>query len=208
MSVDPAAVLASAAAFGVIAASPGPAILSLAATSMAGGARAGVPWALGLAVGLTVWGTAVAVGLGTVVTASPPALFALKSLGGLYLLHLAWKSLRAAASAQPTARPAAAEAPPARLFRRAAALNLLNPKAAIAWAAVLALAAPAGAEAGPTQLTLAAAACIDLDFIINVGYAQIFSLPPARRGIEGGAGAVFAAFGASLIYDALRRSPA
>jgi len=80
---------------------------------------------------------------------------------------------------------------------------------------VLALAAPAGEQAAATQLSLAAAACIALAFVVNVGYALIFSLPPARRaysragrGIEGVAGAVFAAFGLSLLYDALRRSPA
>ncbi|MEM1315059.1 MAG: LysE family translocator [Pseudomonadota bacterium] len=214
MSVDLGAVAASAAAFAVIAASPGPATLSLAATSMAGGARAGVPWALGLAAGLTVWGAAVAVGLGALVTASPPALFALKILGGLYLLHLAWRSVQAALSSAEAARPAAAEAPPGRLFRRAAALNLLNPKAAVAWAAVLALGAPTGEGATAAQLTLAAAVCIALAYVVNVGYALLFSLPPARRayaragrGIEGVAGAVFAAFGLSLLYDALRRSP-
>lgn len=215
MSVDLGAIAASAGAFAVIAASPGPAILSLAATSMAGGARAGGPYALGLAAGLVVWGTAVAAGLGAVVTASPPMLFALKTLGGLYLLHIGWKSLRAAASAETNLRPAAVRCSAGRLFRRGAALNLLNPKAAIAWAAVLALAAPAGEAAAAAQLAVAAAVCIVLAFAVNVGYALLFSSPPARaayagagRCIEGVAAAVFAAFGASLLWDALRRAPA
>ncbi|MEO0683143.1 MAG: LysE family transporter, partial [Pseudomonadota bacterium] len=199
MSVDAAALAASAAAFTAIAASPGPAILSLIAVSMAGGARAGVPWALGLAAGLTAWGIAVAAGLGALVGASPPALFALKVLGGLYLLHLAWRSLRASAQPGAAERPAAQQAPAGRLFRRAAALNLLNPKAAVAWAAVLALAAPSGqaglgeaalgqaelgeaaSGAGAAQLTLAAAICILLAFAVNLGYALLFSRPPARR---------------------------
>ncbi|MEO1688707.1 MAG: LysE family transporter, partial [Pseudomonadota bacterium] len=73
----------------------------------------------------------------------------------------------------------------------------------------------AASSAGAAQLTLAAAICIMLAFAVNLGYALLFSRPPARRayaragrGIEGVAGAVFAAFGLTLLYDALRRAPA
>ncbi|MEM9011501.1 MAG: LysE family transporter [Pseudomonadota bacterium] len=197
--------LASAAAFFVAAAAPGPATLAVAGTAMAAGRRAALVLGAGLTLGLAAWGGLVGLGLGALVLASPTALLLLRLGGGAILLWFAWQSARAAL-ARGTAPRGVAPAPAGALFARGFFLNLLNPKAALAWAAVIAIGLPADPVRG--EIALIVATCATLGGAIYTAYALGFSTAPvraayarARRWIEGVVAALFAAAGARLILD-------
>ncbi|MEL7171707.1 MAG: LysE family transporter [Pseudomonadota bacterium] len=191
-------------AFFVAAASPGPATLAVAATAMAHGRAAGLALGGGLAVGLAFLGELAAAGLGPLMLESTTALLVLRLLGGGYLLYLAWVSARSAWRAG--AGESAAPAVEGRVaFRRGLLLNLLNPKAVLAWIAVLAIGLPAGA--GFAELVTVTLACAAMGFAIYAGYALVLSLPPAmafygrvRRGLEAAFAAVFGYAGLRLIF--------
>lgn len=193
---------APALAFFIAAASPGPATLAVAGAAMAGGRRAGLALGFGLSVGLAFWGALTALGLGALVLGSPPALLALRLAAGAYLLWLAW---RAAEAAWRGAAPAMETPPAARLMLKGLILNLSNPKAALAWAAVIAIGLPDGA--GAADLAAITALCAGLGVAIYAGYALGFAAPPvrraylsARRWIEAAFAALFGLAGLRLIF--------
>ena len=186
-------------AFLVAAGSPGPATLAVAGAAMAHGRGAGLAIGLGLAAGLAFWGVLTAVGLGAVVLGSPHALLALRLLGGGYLLWLAWVSGKAVFR---PGEPAITPPPHRGLIWRGVLLNLSNPKAALAWAAVIALGLPAGAA--PWHLSLIAAVCSVLGLAIYAAYAIGFALPPVRRVYAKGRRVVDAALAALFGYAGLR----
>jgi len=188
-------VLTSMFAFAIAAGAPGPATLAVAGVSMAQGRRAGLAIAMGLSVGLAFWGVLVALGLSYLLAQFAAALFALKLVGAGYLFYLAYKSYRAARDgvsimATPT--------PSRGMFRRGLLLNLLNPKAALAWVAALALGSGA---------LISAVMCAVVGLLLYVLYATVFSLAPvmaayrrAARAIEGVFAAVFALAGLKLLF--------
>ncbi|MEM9783929.1 MAG: LysE family transporter [Pseudomonadota bacterium] len=189
-------------AFFVAAASPGPATLGVAATAMSRGARAGCWFGAGLALGLAIWGVVAAAGLGALLQQSVWALTLLRLLGGAYLLYLA---LRAAGSALgPEASRAEDGAANGRFFRRGLLLNAANPKAVLAWLAVLAIGLPDGADSA--SITVLTALCAIAGLAIYLGYALAFSRRSvmagyrrARRGIDGAVAAAFSYAGIRLL---------
>lgn len=194
-------------AFAVLAGAPGPATLSVAALAMARGRNRALALAAGLMLGLAAWGLLAMLGLGALLPRWAGALTALKLVGGAYLLWLAWQSARSALRAAPP--------PPhrgdgrGRLFRRSLLLNLLNPKAALAWVATLVLASPDGA-AGPAALAGTTLVCALLGGAIYLLYATVFSTPVLmagyarfRRGIEGALALLFGAAGLRLLLARL-----
>lgn len=196
--------LAAAAAFFVAAASPGPATLAVSATAMAHGTRTALLFGLGLAAGLAFWGVLAAAGLGALLAQSAGALFALRLAGGAYLLVLAVRSARSALSGAPD--PALPAQRPARPLLSGLLLNLSNPKAVLAWMAVLALGlAP---ERGGAHLALTTALLAVLGLAIYAAYAILFARPRmraayrrARRGIEAVLAGAFAFAGLRLILS-------
>ena len=167
---------APALAFLIAAGAPGPATLAVAATAMARGRRAGMMTGLGLSVGLAFWGVIAAAGLGAAILAWAPALLVLRLAGGAFLLWLAWKSARNALRPESAGGPA--PLPGHALFRRGLLLNLLNPKAVLAWGAVIAIGLPVGA--GPNEFATIVAVCAAIGAILYAVYAVAFSLPPVR----------------------------
>jgi threonine/homoserine/homoserine lactone efflux protein len=114
-------------------AAPGPDVLFLASQGVAGGPRAGLAAALGLSSGLLVHTTLAALGVSAVFAASPAAFTALKLAGTAYLLWLALGAFRE------KARQAgkAAHGDNLALYRRGVIMNLLNPKVAFFFLALL-----------------------------------------------------------------------
>ena len=78
--------------------SPGPNILAIMGTSMNIGRSSGIALALGVASGSFCWAMLTVTGLSALLASYAVALTAIKIVGGLYLLWLAYKSFRAAAS--------------------------------------------------------------------------------------------------------------
>lgn len=162
-------------------ASPGPSNLAVMATAMHAGRKPACVLALGVVSGSTVWGLLAAFGLSAVMSRYSQALVAMKLLGGLYLLWLAFKSARSAMTA-----PRAAVASDGiggesnkALFLRGAAMHLTNPKAIFVWLSIVALALPAQAEWDDALWLVAG--CVPIGLAVFCGYALLFSTAAARR---------------------------
>jgi threonine/homoserine/homoserine lactone efflux protein len=128
--------LAFVAASAVLLIIPGPTILTVISYSMAHGRRANVPLVAAVALGDS---TALAVsllGLGALLAASAFWFTVVKWAGGLYLLYLGFKLLRAGAASAELAAPAAPGSR-WRLFANTWLVTALNPKGIVFFVAFL-----------------------------------------------------------------------
>lgn len=120
----------------VIEVTPGPNMAYLGALSLSQGVRVGLAAVAGIALGLSVYGLAATLGLSAVIDNSRFLYEALRWAGVVYLLWLAWDAWAAERETS-----AAADAPrtisPWTAFRRGLITNVLNPKAAVFYVAVL-----------------------------------------------------------------------
>lgn len=119
----------------VIELTPGPNMAYLAVLSTDKGRRAGFAALVGVALGLFLVGIAAAVGLAAVVDRSPFLYELLRWGGTFYLLYLAWEAWHA--SNGPAGDSELTLDQSFRFFLRGLITNLLNPKAAIFYVAVL-----------------------------------------------------------------------
>ena len=115
---------------------PGPNMAYLAALSLSQGARAGFAAVAGIALGLAVYGVAAAIGLSAIIDNSTVLYETLRWAGVVYLLWLAWQAWAAEREISPQAT-IDVEASPWIAFRRGLITNLLNPKAAVFYVAML-----------------------------------------------------------------------
>jgi threonine/homoserine/homoserine lactone efflux protein len=125
---------------------PGPNNLYISLRSMTQGRRAGVVSALAVETGTVVYVVVTALGLATLVQASPTLFTAITVAGALYLAYLGAKTLKAPANELNAVAPARL----GRVFRDGVVVNLLNPKAALFFLAFLPQFTTRGA--GPEQL--------------------------------------------------------
>jgi threonine/homoserine/homoserine lactone efflux protein len=161
-------------------ASPGPATLAIAGTSMASGRRYGLAMASGITTGSLAWSIGAAAGLSVVMLANAWVFEALRYGGAAYLLFLAFKTARSALT--PGAVPAAKIKAPSlgAAYRRGLLLHLTNPKAILFFGALYAVGVPAGTS--PAALALVIAAVGLQSFALFHGYALLFSSPPLAAG--------------------------
>lgn len=192
------------ATFVIATASPGPAVLGIMATSMAAGRKAGMVFAAGVLTGSMTWALLAAIGLSAWLQAFAFGLVVLKIGGGLYLLWLAVKSLRSMLTAEARALPVAGDVSLAQQYRRGALLHLTNPKAVLAWIAIVGITQSDGGNGAVMAITLAG--CFLLGIAVFQGYALVFASRvmmrqylKLRRYIEGALAAVFGYAGARLI---------
>lgn len=119
----------------VIEITPGPNMTYLAALSLSSGIRTGFAAICGIALGLMTYGVVAAFGLAAVIDNSP-LLYGLLRWGGvLFLLWLAWDAWSGQSDGSSEASSGNERPWPA--FRRGLITNLLNPKAAVFYVAVL-----------------------------------------------------------------------
>ncbi len=173
----------------------GPNILAIIGTSMERGRAQGSALALGVATGSGVWATLTVTGLTALVSAYAGAITVLKVFGALYLLWLAYKAFRSAAT--PSDRLVAKAAQGGNLYLRGLTIQMTNPKAALHWIAIV------GIGLGPNAplwvgLALIVSATV-ISALGHLAYAITFSTQlvvafyqRARRWIEAGLGVFFA----------------
>ncbi|MFF8601437.1 LysE family translocator [Streptomyces sp. NPDC015232] len=116
---------------------PGPNMIHLASRAITQGRRAGLVSLSGTAVGFVCYLVAAAAGLSALFAAVPLAYTIVKLAGAAYLAYLAWDMLKPGGRS-PFAP--AGDLPPvsdARLFSMGLLTNLLNPKIALLYAALL-----------------------------------------------------------------------
>jgi threonine/homoserine/homoserine lactone efflux protein len=113
---------------------PGPNMMYLVSRSVSQGARAGLVSLSGTFVGFLVYMTMANLGLSAVFVYVPALYIGLKVVGAAYLFYLAYKALRGASVFEARELPRDAGG---KLFRMGLVTNLLNPKAAIMYLALI-----------------------------------------------------------------------
>lgn len=208
MSVTDAAALAGVILLGAM--SPGPDFALVLRTTLAGGRWAGFACALGVALGVLGWALAAALGVAGMLAASATAFAVVKLAGAAYLIFL---GVRAVIGAFVTGRsgrtePGAEGAPPApaadvrrrSAFGQGLLTNLLNPKAAVFFVALLPQFMPA--EVGVvslvelcliTSLVTLGWFCLLATGVSAVGY--LLTRRPVRRAIDVATGTVLVGLG-------------
>lgn len=193
-------------AFLLAIASPGPNILAVIGTSMGVDRRSGVALALGVASGSFTWALLTVFGLSAILAAYASALFLIKIFGGAYLLWLACKSFKSAASAHDieAAELAGGKRSPIGYFKRGYLIQMTNPKAALAWIAIISLGLQDGAPLWVGAVIVLGT--FALSIAIHILYALAFSTPAmvrlygkSRRAIQGVLGTFFAFAGLKLL---------
>jgi amino acid exporter len=190
--------------------SPGPNVLAILGTSMSTGRRQGVALGLGVAAGSFCWAMLTATGLSAVVASTAIALTAIKIAGGLYLLWLAYRAFLSAASARELATTTISNVPMTLrgYFRRGLVVQMTNPKAALAWVAIISLGL--NADAPHWVAAVIVIGTTSLSVIVHTLYALAFSTSPmiriysrSRRYIQAILGAFFAFAGVKLLASRL-----
>ena len=174
-------VLMAYAAFLLAIASPGPNVLAVIGTSMSIGRASGVALAVGVAAGSLCWAMLTVVGLSALLSAYAMALIVIKIGGGLYLLWLAYKAFKSAASAHDIEgrELAGGRRTPAGYFLRGLTIQMTNPKAALAWVAIVSLGLQQEAPAWVGVVIVAGTSLLSL--IVHLLYALAFSTQPMVR---------------------------
>jgi threonine/homoserine/homoserine lactone efflux protein len=115
---------------------PGPAVVYVVAQSLDQGRRAGILSVLGVHVGSLVHVFAAAVGLSQLLVSSATAYTVVKYAGAAYLIVIGARRLLVRDKDPGTAAPAVPRTP-GRLFRQGVIVNVLNPKTALFFLALL-----------------------------------------------------------------------
>ena len=188
--------------------SPGPNMLAIIGTSMSVGRRSGVALAFGVACGSVTWAILTVVGLSALLAAYASALVVIKIFGGLYLLWLAYKAFKSAAARHDidAITLPGGERSPAGYLLRGYIIQMTNPKAALAWIAIISLGL---SDNAPWWVGLVIVlGTFILSIIIHTLYAFAFSTQVmvrlysnARRYIQAVLGAFFAFAGIRLLLS-------
>ena len=179
---------------------PGPDMSLFLARTLAGGRRAGIAAMLGVSAGCLAHTLAAALGLSALVAASATAFGALKVVGALYLLWLAWQALRhgSALSVEAGGRALSLR----RTFLLGLGVNLTNPKVVLFFVTFLPQFVSAGdPDAGAKLLFLGLfflAVSVPLALLMIL-FAEAFiaavrARPKLLRGLDYGFAALFTGF--------------
>ena len=162
-------------------ASPGPAVMAIAGTSMRAGRRTGLVFASGVTTGSLAWSIGAAAGLSAVMLANAWLIEAIRWFGAGYLLFLAFKSARAAITPGDDAMPQGlALTPGRRAYARGLALHLTNPKAILFFGSLYSFGVPI--DASVSDLAMIVVLVGFQSAIVLHGYALLFSNPVVVRG--------------------------
>lgn len=184
---------------------PGPNMMYLVSRSLSQGWRAGMISLLGTVTGFLVYLTLASLGLAEVFRTARWLYWAVRLAGAAYLLYLAWQALRPHGTAIFHVRDLPRD-PAARLFWMGLLTNLLNPKAAIMYLALIPqFIDPArghvlaqGFLLGATQISVSAA--VNAAIVLAASAIATFSAtrPAWLRGQRLVTGALLAAFALRL----------
>ena len=202
--------LAFVAASAVLLIIPGPTILTVISYSMAHGRRANVPLVAAVALGDSTALVLSLLGLGALLATSALWFTLVKWAGGLYLIYLGIRLLRAGISAAEVLRPAAPGSR-WRLFANTYMVTALNPKGIIFFVAFLPQfinpAAPMGRQLWVLAATFVAMATLNATlYAVFAGSARrLLASPRAQRGFNLAGGSLLSAAG---VWALLARRPA
>ena len=188
---------------------PGPDTALTIRSTLAGGRRAGLATALGVAAGQATWTLATSAGLSAVLLASAPAFALVRLAGAVVLVGLGARALIGALRGRgesASVRPPPPLAPGAAL-RQGVISNLANPKMAVFFTSLLPQFTARGAAPFASLLVLGMIFCT-MTLVWLALYAATIARAGAvlrrsgvRRALEGVMGAVLVAFGLRLAAE-------
>jgi threonine/homoserine/homoserine lactone efflux protein len=183
---------------------PGPDMAVVTRRAMIGGRPDALRAAAGVVTGLTVWGSLTVLGLTALLATSPTAYLAMKILGVAYLAFLGVQVFRSPGG---QTRSAASTSPHGKPFVTGLTANLLNPKIAVFYSAMLPTLAPTSLDApwGLALLVLIHAA-LTLGWLSGYAYAltrarAVFERPRVSRALDRVTGVVLIGFALRLATD-------
>lgn len=188
----------------IVVASPGTGVLLTLAAGLSQGARASAVTAFGCTLGIVPHMAAAVLGLAALLHTSAVAFQGLKILGVLYLLYMAWATLKEQGAL--SVRAETARLPAGRMILRAVLVNVLNPKLSIFFLAFL---PQFVSDADPQPLARMlelSGVFMALTFAVFVVYGlfaaavrdQVVSRPRVMAWMRRSFAAAFAALGAKL----------
>ena len=110
--------------------SPGPAVIACTRAAAVHGARSALPYAMGLALGASLWCLFALAGIVVLFQVVPVLYLVLRVGGGIYLVWFAWRLWRHAGDPLPAGRRVGG-------FAAGIALNLSNPKPALFYSSLI-----------------------------------------------------------------------
>ncbi len=161
-------------------ASPGPATLAIAGTSMASGRLHGLALASGVVTGSLIWSTSAAFGLGAIMLANAWILEMVRVFGAGYLLFLAYKSAKSALRPGELILHGMVHKSAKRAYFEGLALHLTNPKAILYFGSLYSIGIPAGTPVLSLVIVIATMALLGI--MVFLGYALLFSSEVVRKG--------------------------
>lgn len=189
----------------IAAMAPGPDFLVVMRNAMISGRRAGVAAAAGIACGVAGWAVITSVGVAGLLAASAVAFTVVKLIGAAYLVLLGIRALIAARRGGyaemtvdgPAQRGAAAA------FRQGLFTNLLNPKVAVFFVALLPQFLPHSATAADTIALSSTAAVVSLVWFTLLAtmvsaMRRLLTGPKVRRAIDAVTGGLMVAIGVRI----------
>ena len=186
----------------VASASPGPATLGIAGTSMRHGRSAGMRLAAGIMTGSYIWSVTAAFGIGAILLSHVWMLETVRYCGAAYLIYLAVRSLRSAMIAG--AGRVTDMAAPRGHFIAGVALHVTNPKPVLFFGTLFSIGVPAGTS--PAELALVVLLVGLNNGAVFFAYALLFSnaamaraYAGARRWFEGVFAALFGIAGVQIL---------
>ncbi len=188
---------------------PGPTILTVISYSIAHGRQATLPLVTAVALGDATALTFSLLGLGALLKASAFWFLVLKSIGGVYLLYMGIKLLRAGVYLAKSA-PHPAACSHRQLFFNTYLVTTFNPKGIVFFVALLPQFISPHAAVGP-QMWILAATFIVMAVINTTGYAlfassaqRLFTTPAAQKRFNLAGGTLLCSAG---IWALLTRRP-
>jgi threonine/homoserine/homoserine lactone efflux protein len=184
---------------------PGPDTLVVVRSIIRGGRSRGLSTAAGILLGLTVWISAAALGLSTLLRASEVGYDVLRFAGAAYLVWLGVQTLRTR-SADPAEHRGRGLGGTG--FLTGLVTNLLNPKVGVFFVTFLPAFVPHGASVGPASVLFGA-----IFLVLTVVYFALLltvagqvtswmSTPRVRRRVDAVTGTVLVGFGVKLALEA------
>ncbi|TMR23827.1 LysE family translocator [Nonomuraea turkmeniaca] len=187
--------------------SPGPDFAVVVRRSAVSGRGYGMAAALGISVGVFAWVLAAATGVAALMAASAAAFTVVKVVGAAYLLYLGVKALRSALRRSGEPGPDPVPDPGRRsswaAFAEGLLTNVLNPKAALFFVALVPQFLGGGASLADTLvLSLIALAGTVMWFLVVATIVgtlrKLFARPAVRRTVDGLTGVALIGLGAKL----------
>ncbi len=203
---------------------PGPNLLLLTHTAASASRRAALGVALGISTGTVMWVAVAVFGVQQIFEAAPALQTALRAVGGVYLLYLAWglfgsirqrdqgspadrsrdRDDRQAATDEAATPPAASSR--ATFYRRGLLTNLTNPKSMAFWTSVAVVSLDPQATLATRLAAVAMVGCMGL--VYHLSLAWLFSTAPAQQAylrakplLSAITGAIMTAFGVRLLWS-------